>query len=109
MEKEQEEDSPLRIPYSGLRVPTKMHSNTHDPLITFEQVVNLAQELSPLEKLRLIERLAPDLEAALQLAQSAPPPRRRSLRGILRDSPIDVEELDIAREEMWANFPREDF
>ena len=31
---------------------------------TFDEIVNLAVFLSPLEKLRLIERLAPDLEDA---------------------------------------------
>ena len=85
-----------------------MESDTAPPQMTLEQIVNLAQGLSPLEKLRLIERLAPDLEAALQAAPSTPPPRRRSLRGVLRGCAIGAEEIAEARQEMWSSFPRED-
>jgi hypothetical protein len=68
--------------------------------------VSAAQRLSPLEKLRLIERLASDLEAALP--SSPTPPRRRSLRGVLKGCSISAEDIDQARQEMWGNFPRED-
>lgn len=53
--------------------------------ITSEQIVDLARRLSPLEKLRLIERVASDLEAALQTPS---PPQRRSLRGVLKGCSI---------------------
>jgi hypothetical protein len=75
------------------------------PEVTFEKVMSMAQKLSPLEKLRLIERLAPDLEAALQASAHV---RRRSLRGILRGDAISEEDIDQIRREMWDNFPRED-
>jgi len=76
-----------------------------EPKITFEQIVNMARRLSPLEKLWLIECLAPDLEAVLQ---ALTPTRRRSLRGVLKGCSISAEEIDQARREMWGAFPRED-
>jgi hypothetical protein len=75
-----------------------------NPQVSFEQVANLAQHLSTLEKLRLIEHLTPDIEKALQ---PAAPLRRRSLRGILKGCSISAEDIDEARQEMWGNFPRE--
>jgi hypothetical protein len=74
--------------------------------VSFEQILNLAQRLPPLEKLRLIEQIASDLETTLQ---APTPPRRRSLRGILKGCSISAEDIDQARQEMWGNFPREDF
>ncbi|MBU1614187.1 hypothetical protein KJ693_02635 [bacterium] len=74
-------------------------------MINFEQVVNLAQQLSPLDKLRVIKSLFPDLETPLQAPMKL---RRRSLRGLLKGCSISAEEIDRARQEMWGNFPRED-
>jgi hypothetical protein len=71
--------------------------------VTLEQMVAFARQLSPLEKLQLIERLAADLERAVQEA----PKRRRSLRGVLKGCSISAEDIDQARQEMWGNFPRE--
>jgi len=73
--------------------------------VNFEQVVNIARRLSPIEKLWLIERLAPDLEEVLQ---SSTPARRRSLRGVLKGCSISADDIDQARREMWGTFPRED-
>ncbi|MEW5768308.1 MAG: hypothetical protein AB1797_11940 [bacterium] len=70
-----------------------------EPLIAFDQIVNLARQLSPLDKLRLIECLAPDLEAPLQTQTKL---RRRSLRGLLKGCSISPEEIDQARQEMWT-------
>ena len=72
--------------------------------ITFKQIVNMARRLLPLEKLWLIECLAPDLEAVLQ---ASAPTRRRSLRGVLKGCSISAKEIDQARREMWGTFPRE--
>ena len=69
--------------------------------ITFEQILNMARRLSPLEKLWLIEHLAPDLETALQ---ASTPAQRRSLRGVLKGCSISAEEIDQARQEMWGTF-----
>jgi electron transfer flavoprotein alpha subunit len=43
------------------------------PITTVDDVMQLARGLSPLEKLKLIERLAPELEGALASAQAAAP------------------------------------
>ena len=73
--------------------------------VSFEQVVNLAQHLSAIEKLRLIEHLSSDLEKALLASSST---RRRSLRGLLKDCHITDADIDEARQEMWGNLGQED-
>ena len=74
---------------------------------TLEQVVSLARQLPPVEKVRLIERMVPEIERDI-LGQR--PLKRRSLLGLCADlgpapSTEDIEEI---RREMWAGFPRED-
>ena len=70
-------------------------------------VRELAMSLSPEEQLALIS----DLVAKLQ-GKYAPPEKKpsRSLWGALKDlGPApSAEEIDEARQEAWANFPRED-
>jgi hypothetical protein len=70
-----------------------------------DHIVHLIHHLSPTEKLQLIEHLASDLKTAVQ---APTPPRRRSLRGVLKGTSISAEEIDQARQELWGNFPRED-
>ena len=74
---------------------------------TLEQVVSLARQLPPVEKIRLIERMVPEIERDM-LSQR--PPRRKSLLGLCADlGPApSAEDLDEIRHEMWADFPRED-
>jgi len=74
---------------------------------TLEQVVSLARQLPPVEKIRLIERLVPEIERDM-LGQR--PPRRKSLLGLCADlGPApSAEDIDEIRHEMWADFPRED-
>ncbi|HET6387602.1 MAG TPA: hypothetical protein VFJ58_29800 [Armatimonadota bacterium] len=74
---------------------------------SLQQVLELARELSPIEKLRLIETLAPDLETALQRSTEKVAPRR-SLRGMFRGCSISSEEIDELRQEMWGSFPPDD-
>lgn len=75
--------------------------------VTLEEVLGLAKRLSSLDKVRLIEQITPDIER--ELASSQPTPRQ-SLRGLCSDlGPApSTEDIDEARREMWANFPRED-
>jgi len=75
--------------------------------VTLEQVVSLARRLPPLEKIRLIEQMAPEIERDV-LRQR--PVRRKSLLGLCADlGPApSAEEIDEIRHEMWAGFPRED-
>ncbi len=70
-------------------------------------VFAVALRLSPLDKTRLIERLAATLEKEFQPESSAP---RRSLYGVLADSGAapSSEGIDNVRREMWQNFPGED-
>ena len=74
---------------------------------TLEQVVSLARQLPPVEKIRLIERMVPEIERDM-LGQR--PPRRKSLLGLCADlGPApSAEDIVEIRHEMWADFPRED-
>jgi hypothetical protein len=73
--------------------------------VTVDEVAALAEQLSTLDKVRLIERLAPQIAEDLQ-AENAQP--RVSLRGLWRGQTLTAEEIDETRKEMWRNFPRED-
>ena len=68
----------------------------------FEEAVALALQLSPLEKTRLIERLASTLEQDLSAVQSGP---LRSLYGLWADLNVSVSDEDIeeTRHEMWED------
>ena len=74
---------------------------------TLEEVMELALRLSAVDKARLVERMASELERDLSAPRPAP---RRSLYGLWADlGPApSAEEIDQARREAWANFPRED-
>ena len=76
---------------------------------TFEDVLQLAKQLTPGQKLRLIAAIAPDLEEPLRHAEGGPQPLK-SLYGLWQDFGIDLsaEEIDKARREMWGTFPRND-
>jgi hypothetical protein len=72
--------------------------------VTLEQVLNLAKQLSPLDKVRLIEQVTPQLKRELVASQPLP---RKALRGLWRG--VDTTDRDIIeiRQEMWSDFPRE--
>jgi hypothetical protein len=76
-------------------------------VVTLDQVLALAKRLSPVDKIRLIERVAPEVERALAAQQEG---ERRSLLGLLKDlGPApSSEEIALARREAWASFPRDD-
>ena len=80
---------------------------TEKKAATLEQVVSLARQLPPVEKIRLIERMVPEIERDM-LGQR--PPKRRSLLGLCADlGPApSAEDIEEVRREMWADFPRED-
>ena len=54
------------------------------PAITLEQVVSLARKLPPLEKIRLIERIVPEIEQDLREGLQPRRPRK-SLLGLCAD------------------------
>jgi hypothetical protein len=73
--------------------------------ITLEQVISLARQLAPLEKVRLIERIAPEIERDMR--QRRP---RKSLLGLCADlgTAPSTKDIDDIRLQMWSGFPRED-
>ena len=77
------------------------------PQTGLEEALDLAKQLSPVDKARLIERIVPDIERELT---ATPPTGRKSLWGLCADlGPApSSEDIDQARREEWANFPRED-
>jgi hypothetical protein len=85
--------------------------HTSDSLLqpTLEEVMRLAKRLSPLEKIRLIEHIIPDLESEISKAKQE---RQtvRSVYGIMSHmGPAPTEEdIDEARREMMSGFPRHD-
>ncbi|MCZ7570127.1 MAG: hypothetical protein M5U01_16290 [Ardenticatenaceae bacterium] len=74
--------------------------------VTLDQVLDLVQQLSLVDKVRLIERVAPQIERELETVQPTP---RKSLRGLWQGIDITDEDIAAARQEMWGNFPRNDF
>jgi hypothetical protein len=74
---------------------------------TVEDVLELVRQLSTVEKVRLIERVAPEIERELVAGRSAP---GVSLLGLVKDlGPApSAEEIDVCRHEAWATFPRDD-
>ncbi len=77
--------------------------------MTLEEVLSLVKRLSVLEKVRLIRHITPDIEREL-MAMAAPSAPRKSLWGLWADlgTAPSAEEIDQARREEWASFPRED-
>lgn len=78
-----------------------------EKIITLEDVLDLVKRLSLVDKVRLIERVAPQIERELATVQPSP---RKSLYGLCADlGPApSADDIDTARREEWANFPRED-
>ncbi len=89
--------------------------------VQLEEVQALASRLAPLDKIKLLERIAAMLEDELvsdhamgaqetEQAITQTPKPRRSLLGLwapLGAAP-SAEDIEKARREMWANFPRGD-
>jgi hypothetical protein len=75
--------------------------------VTLEQALDVVKQLSPVDKARLIERIVPDIERELAAMPSSP---RTSLYGLCADlgAAPSAAEIDQARSEAWAGFPRED-
>ena len=50
--------------------------------VTLDQALSLAKQLTPLEKVQLIEKIIPDLEASLEAASMGAPATGRFLRSV---------------------------
>ena len=70
--------------------------------VTLEEALVVLRQLSPVDKARLIERIAPDIERELKAARSA----HKSLRGLWRGLDTTPDDIAEARREMWGGFPR---
>lgn len=75
--------------------------------VTLDEVLDVVKRLSAVDKARLIEEVAPDIER--ELAGAAPRPRK-SLWGLCADlGPApSAEEIDEARTKAWASLPHGD-
>ncbi|HIK08781.1 MAG TPA: hypothetical protein IGS52_00685 [Oscillatoriaceae cyanobacterium M33_DOE_052] len=73
--------------------------------VTLEEVLNLANQLSAVDKLSLIEQIAPQIKRELH---GVSPPQPQSLRGLWRSLDITEQDIAEARQQMWGNFPRQD-
>jgi hypothetical protein len=80
---------------------------TQEP--TFKEVLSLAKQLTPVQKLRLIGEIVLDLEEPFQRAEDGERPLR-SLYGLWKDFGVSIsaEEIDKARQEMGGVFSRQD-
>lgn len=74
---------------------------------TFEDVLRLVRELSPVEKVRLIERVAPEIERELIMGHRRPGVSQLGIFKDLGPAPSS-DDIDASRREAWVNFPRED-
>ncbi len=70
-----------------------------------ESLLELAKQLSVIDKIRLIEPLAPHIERELK---SCNPAGRKPLLGLWKGLDITEEEISQARRDMWTDFPGED-
>lgn len=72
---------------------------------SLEEALQVVQHLSLIDKVRLLEEVAPQIKQELIGKQNQP---RKSLRGLWKG--VDITEADIAalRQEMWGNLPRGD-
>ncbi|MBE9215489.1 hypothetical protein IQ247_22960 [Plectonema cf. radiosum LEGE 06105] len=73
--------------------------------VTLEATLKLVKQLSLVDKVRLIEQIAPQIEKELTNIQPKP---RQSLRGIWQGANVTESDINEVRKEMWSNFPHED-
>lgn len=73
--------------------------------MNLETLVALAGELSPIERIQLVEQVMQTLANDLRVDEKIP---KQDLYGIWADVRISDDDIDDLRAEMWQNFPRED-
>jgi hypothetical protein len=72
--------------------------------VSLDEIVEMAEHLPLVDRVRLIERLAPSIARELQGPKTA----RKSLRGLWKGITISDEDIAEVRREMWSGFPRND-
>jgi len=81
----------------------------YNTTFSFDQLLTQALGLPPLQKVQLVEKLMRVLEKELTVAPEASQPRRSLYGALAHLGPApSAEEIDQARAEAWANFPRDD-
>jgi hypothetical protein len=77
--------------------------------VTVEDVLELARQLSPLEKVRLLEEVIPDLESPLASLEDGKRPLL-SAYGACADLGLapSAQEIEVTRQELFGDFPRTD-
>ncbi len=75
-------------------------------VVTLGEVLELAKQLSFVDKVNLIAQVTPVIKHELSVSKSK---SRKSLRGLWRGVNITDQDIFEVRQEMWANFPRESF
>jgi len=77
-----------------------------EQIATADTVLDLLRQLPPRDRLKVLAQALPEIEQEL----AVPPGPLESLRGLWKDLDFDItlEEIDEARREAWANFPRDD-
>ena len=75
---------------------------------TLDEALAIVQRLTPLDKVRLLERVASTLERDLTTNPTAPLQTFKGILAHLGPGPTD-EDIAEVRREMMRNFPREDF
>ena len=73
-------------------------------VVTLGEVLELAKQLSLVDKVNLIAQVTPEIRRELIVPK---PKSRKSLRGLWRGANITDQDIVEVRQEMWANFPRE--
>jgi hypothetical protein len=76
-----------------------------DNVLEFDEILERVTSMPLQTRVRLVERVLASVDRDLEDRESAP---KRSLYGLWSGVSISAEEIDEARQEMWANFPRED-
>jgi hypothetical protein len=71
--------------------------------VDLDEILAMTERLPLVDKVRLIERLAPRIAQEVQSAASPSP--RKSLRGLWKGLDVSDEDIAHARREMWGNFP----
>jgi hypothetical protein len=75
--------------------------------MTLDEILNLVKQLPLVDKVRLIESVAPEIEQEIRAFQISP---RKSLWGLCADlgNAPSEHDIDEVRSLEWADFPRED-
>lgn len=73
--------------------------------VTLEEIIQLAKQLSPVDKVHLIEEITPQIKRELAKWEAK---SHKSLRGLWQGLDITDDDITEMRAEIWSNFPRED-